>query len=237
MKRLLTILIAGALGATAGVAMASSGSLVNFKPKVMPVVVWVNAQGQVTDISPSEPLRPDVRNLLMKQIDAWIVKPAEVKGRPVASQFIIDVALTATPGKDGDYTTSFVYVDSMAMPFYGPIYWAHIDGGLEVALVSANDMAPRQEWRVRYNRVGYLADSPAARRTSHGASRTTRESRPVPTSASSPSSTSVGTRTRPAARATRVAMQPFVRAPFVPTIGTGTSQLQAGSSTSRPKFP
>ena len=77
--------------------MASSGSLVEFKPTVMPVVVQVDAQGRVTDILPSGQLTPQMRKMLVTQLDAWIIKPATVKGHPVSSRFIVEVAMQAKP--------------------------------------------------------------------------------------------------------------------------------------------
>lgn len=148
MKPLRTSLLACAIAAFAGTAFASSGSLVYFKPRVMPVVVQVNAQGKVTDILPSEQLRPQTRNLLMKQLDAWIAKPATVKGKPVASTFIAEVAMRATPRKDGKYDVSFLYVKSLPMPFGGSVYWDNINGGLELALVSDNSATPVHHWVV-----------------------------------------------------------------------------------------
>lgn len=136
MKFFRASLLACAIAAFSGTALASSGSLVEFKPKVMPVVVQVNAQGQVTDILPSEQLRPQFRKMLINQLDAWIVKPAMVKGQPVDSRFIIEVALHTKARKDGKYDANFVYVKSLPMPFAGLVHWNIINGGLEVALVS-----------------------------------------------------------------------------------------------------
>ncbi|HVX05321.1 MAG TPA: hypothetical protein VHA71_09415 [Rhodanobacteraceae bacterium] len=136
MKPLRASLVACAIAAFAGTALASSGSLVEFKPKVMPVVVQVDAQGQVTDVLPSEQLTPWLQKMLVNQLDAWIVKPATVKGHPVASRFIVEVAMQAKPRKDGNYDANFVYVKSMAMPFAGAVHWNVINGGLELALVS-----------------------------------------------------------------------------------------------------
>jgi hypothetical protein len=141
MKPLCTSLLACAIAAFTGTALASSGSLVQFKPKVMPVVVQVNSQGRVTDILPSRQLTPQMRQMLVKQLDAWIVKPAIVKGHPVASRFIIDVAMHTQPRKDGKYDANFVYVKSLAMPFAGAVHWDVINGGLELALVSDEDGA------------------------------------------------------------------------------------------------
>lgn len=136
MKSLRASLIACTIATFAGTAMASSGSLVEFKPQVMPVVVQVDARGQVTDILPSEQLTPRLQTMLIEQLDAWIIKPATVKGRPVSSRFIVEVAMQAKPRKDGNYDASFVYVKSLAMPFAGAVHWNVINGGLELALVS-----------------------------------------------------------------------------------------------------
>ena len=142
MKPLRASVIACAIAASAGTAMASSGSLVEFKPKVMPVVVQVDARGQVTDVLPSEQLTPWLRKMLVEQLDAWIVKPAIVKDRPVASRFIIEVAMQTKPRKDGKYDANFVYVKSLPMPVAGAVHWNVINGGLELALVS--DMGGHQ---------------------------------------------------------------------------------------------
>ncbi|WHZ18649.1 MAG: hypothetical protein OJF55_000798 [Rhodanobacteraceae bacterium] len=145
MKAFRASLLACAIAAFAGTALASSGSLVEFKPQVMPVVVQVDAQGRVTDILPSEQLTPWLKKMLVKQLDAWIVKPATVKGQPVSSRFIIEVAMQTKPRKDGKYDASFVYVKSMPLPYGGALHWDVIDGGLELALVS--DMGGSQPVR------------------------------------------------------------------------------------------
>jgi hypothetical protein len=124
------------LAAVAGAALASTGSLVNFKPRVLPVVVAVNRQGHVTDILPAVALSRQYQQLLVKQLDAWIVKPATVKGRPVGSRFIVEVAMRAAPRHDGRYDASFVYVRSLPLAYGGALHWNVINGGLEYALVS-----------------------------------------------------------------------------------------------------
>jgi hypothetical protein len=134
-----------AIAAFAGTAMASSGSLVEFKPRVMPVLVQVNANGRVTDIQPSFPLTPWSQKLLAQQLDAWIDRPATYKGRPVSSRFIVEVAMHTQSRKDGKYDASFVYVKSLPAPFGGSMHWNIIDGGLEVALVA--DGTGHTQWR------------------------------------------------------------------------------------------
>lgn len=154
MKPFRASLLACAIAAVAGTAMASSGSLVEFKPQVMPVVVQVNAEGQVTDILPSEQLTPLWKKMLIKQVNAWIVRPAIVKDHPVASRFILEVAMQAKPRQDGAYDANFVYVKSLPLAFGGALHWDVIDGGLELALVS--DMAghPRQVFDTTHHRPG-----------------------------------------------------------------------------------
>ncbi|MGH8146578.1 MAG: hypothetical protein ACREPY_09605 [Rhodanobacteraceae bacterium] len=154
MKLFHASLIACAIAAFTGPALAASGSLVEFKPEVMPVVVQVNAQGQVTNILPSEQLTPWLRKLLIKQLNAWIVKPATVKGHAVGSRFIIEVAMRTTPRTDGKYDASFVYVKSLPMPVGGAAHWNVINGGLEFALV------PDEAGSGSVHRVQYFRGEP-----------------------------------------------------------------------------
>ena len=148
MKPLRTSLIACAIAAVAGTALASSGSLVEFKPRIMPVVVQVNADGRVTDILPSEQLTPSWQRMLIEQLNAWIVKPATVKDRPVASRFIVEIAMQAKPRKDGKYDANFVYVKSLPLAFGGALHWEVVNGGMEFALVSDSVSNPGHERRV-----------------------------------------------------------------------------------------
>lgn len=137
-------LIFCAIAAFAGTAMASSGSLVEFKPQVMPVLVQVDAHGRVTDVQPSFQLTPWSQKLLAQQLDAWVNGPATDNGHPVSSRFIVEVAMHTTQRKDGKYDASFVYVKSLPVPFGGAMHWNIINGGLEVALVE--DGTGHTEW-------------------------------------------------------------------------------------------
>ncbi|HEX5353677.1 MAG TPA: hypothetical protein VFW60_06330 [Rhodanobacteraceae bacterium] len=138
MKALHTSLLGCAIAAFAGTAFAASGIPVQSKPEVMPVVVRVNAQGKVTEILPSQHMTPRWRSLLRAQLDAWITKPATEKGKPVASAFIVEVAMQAKPRKDGKYDANFVYVKSLPMPVYGAVYWEHTNFPPQLALVGSN---------------------------------------------------------------------------------------------------
>lgn len=143
MKSLLGSLVAGAMAVSAS-AMASSGSLVQFKPRVMPVLVQVDSQGRVTDVRPSFQLSPWSQKLLAQQLDAWINQPARNNGRPVASRFIIEVAMHTQPRQDGKYDANFVYVKTLPLAYGGALHWDVVNGGLEVALVQ--DGSSHTEW-------------------------------------------------------------------------------------------
>lgn len=167
MKRFHTLLAAGIVAALAGVPALSFAQLWNQKPAVMPVVVQVNAQGKVTDINPALQLRPWMRQMLIKQIDAWIVNPLTVKGHPVDSRFIIEVAMRTNPAADGKYDVSFVYVKSLPLAYGGPQHWNVINGGLQFALVPDVLQQPGM-----YNRISgtpYDTSSPYAGYTSSAA--------------------------------------------------------------------
>ena len=123
----LHVLTLSALLGTTSVAMAASGSLNQFTPRVMPVLVQVNAQGRVTDMSPSIDLTPQLARLLRSNVDELISGPAIVRGRPIASQVVLNMALQATPQEQGKYSAQFTYVSSSPVP-NGSWYWVHIDG-------------------------------------------------------------------------------------------------------------
>jgi hypothetical protein len=154
--------------------MADSQSLNEFRPGVMPVLVHVDARGKVTDVSPSVELSPKVNRLLRQNLDELITKPATDHGRPVSSQFVINLAMQASPRADGDYLARFVYVSSSPVPS-GQWYWVHIDGH-RLALANRSDFGRQQRFHV--DRRDYPGDrfpvyertsSPSVQNTSHSA--------------------------------------------------------------------
>ena len=74
-KQIGVVMLAGALAMLGGTAMASSGALSAPKPKVLAVLVQVDAQGHVTKALPSLPLDPEFQVLLPTE--------GEAHGRPV----------------------------------------------------------------------------------------------------------------------------------------------------------
>lgn len=146
MKRLHVILMAAALAGSAGPVLADSMSMTRFKPQVMPVLVAVDAHGHVTKVMPSVELPPTLQRLLTENLDEWIRGPAVVKGRAVASQMIVNVALRTEQRKDGTYAAHFAYVSRLPSPFGGAAHWATKDG-VQLALVSDSaNQGFRQRW-------------------------------------------------------------------------------------------
>ncbi|WP_139201700.1 hypothetical protein [Rhodanobacter glycinis] len=176
MKRLCMVLAGVGMALSGGAAVASSMSLTHFKPKVMPVLVAVNAKGHVTKVLPSTPLSPKLQRLLAENLDEWIAKPAMAKGHAVGSQVIVSVALRAEPRKDGNYDVNFAYVSMLPSPYGSAAHWVWKDGD-QLALVSDSDAGlrqrmwrprpvppPRMNWRPRMDETMRPASNPPAPR-------------------------------------------------------------------------
>ncbi|WP_426687602.1 hypothetical protein [Rhodanobacter ginsengiterrae] len=139
--------IALAFAIFSGTVAASSGSLNAFPPKVLPVLVQVNAHGKVTDASPALELSPQLRRLLHRNLDEMISAPATDKhGRAISSQFIVNLALQAAPRTNGNYDAHFTFISTAPVPA-GSWYWVHIDGH---RLALARQGSSVGERRVRY---------------------------------------------------------------------------------------
>ena len=149
MKRFCAFLVLGTLAAGQG-AMATSMSINQFTPRVLPVLVQVDSHGKVTDVSPSVELAPRYDRMLRQTLEKMITKPASHHGRAVASQFIINLGLETASRPDGNYDARFVYVSTAPVP-PGSWYWVHIDGH-QLALRSRNHVPPRQRF---YERPAY----------------------------------------------------------------------------------
>lgn len=149
MKAFPTALLLGAF-ATAPAAFADSMSVNQFTPRVLPVLVQVDSHGQVRQVSPSVELAPQYDRMLRQTLDQMITQPAKDHGRPVASQFVINLGLQTTAREDGRYDAHFVYVSASPVPA-GSWYWVHIDGH-RLALANRNEL-PMQTHRY-YERTG-----------------------------------------------------------------------------------
>ncbi|OOG44381.1 hypothetical protein B0E52_08305 [Rhodanobacter sp. C06] len=174
-KQIGVVMLAGALAMLGGTAMASSGALSAPKPKVLAVLVQVDAQGHVTKALPSLPLDPEFQRMLVKTLDGWITRPASIKGHPVTSQMIINVALQAKPRKDGDYDANFAYVSSLPSPYGAAAHWVWSSNGNQLALVSDSGTTNMAHWHPQPEER-YSQSSFASSRTSQN----------MPSSASQP---------------------------------------------------
>ena len=140
----LAVAVVAMLGSTGAIA-DDSMSLNQFPHKVEPVLVQVNAQGRVTQASPAYRLTPRFSRLLRANLDEMIRKPAVDKhGKPMPSQFIMNLAVRTEPRADGDYKAWFAYVSTKPVP-PGSWYWVHLDGD-RLALAS-QDMRFRRGMR------------------------------------------------------------------------------------------
>jgi len=143
MKPFRALLLMGSLVAAQG-ALATSMSLNHFTPRVLPVLVQVDSHGKVTQVSPSVELAPRYDRLLRQSLDQMITRPANDHGRPVASQFVINLGLETTQRPDGNFDARFVYVSTSPVP-PGSWYWVHVDGH-RLALRSRSADTPRHRF-------------------------------------------------------------------------------------------
>lgn len=144
MKRYGALLLLGTLAAGQGALATSPMSINRFTPRVLPVLVQVDSHGKVTGVSPAIELAPRYDRLLRETLDQMITRPANDHGRPVASQFVINLGLQASARPDGKYDARFVYVSTSPVPA-GSWYWEHIDGH-RLALRSQSNRLPRQQY-------------------------------------------------------------------------------------------
>jgi hypothetical protein len=129
------------------VALLSSTSSIASEPvtpadttgNIEPVLVRVNAQGKVTEVTPAYPLSHELMQLLRANLDAMIHKPAvDNQGKPVPSQFIIKLALQSDQRTAGDYSAHFAYVSATPVPA-GSWYWTR-DAQGQLVLASQGNM-------------------------------------------------------------------------------------------------
>lgn len=143
MKRFQTVALFGMLAAQVGIASAATStgptSLTEFPQRWLPVLVNVDAKGNVTDVSPSTHLTPQFDRLLRQNLDELITGPAtDGKGHAVSSQFIMNVVLKTTPRNQDTYDANFAYLSTSPVP-PGSWYWVHINGH-RLALASRSTM-------------------------------------------------------------------------------------------------
>jgi hypothetical protein len=146
MKTPHTLMVIGICSMFASTAMAFSGSLSSFQPRTLPVLVQVNSQGKVTQTLPAVSLSPVISRLLSTNLDEIITKPAYDRGRPVASQFVINLALVGTPLDNGKINVHFAYVSEVPVPG-GSWHWENWNDRRFALVANGYDGRARAGWQ------------------------------------------------------------------------------------------
>ncbi len=134
---LFPVLIVALLSSTSVVAGGPTTLGYTNNRNIEPVLVRVNAQGMVTDVVPAYKLSPELTRLLRVNLNEMIHTPATNKdGKPVSTQFVINVALQVEPRSTGDYDAHFVYVSAIPIPL-GTWFWSRDPFG-QLGLASPN---------------------------------------------------------------------------------------------------
>lgn len=124
MKRHILLSLTLFLSFAAGIASASPKDDKPTESRTIPVLVNVNAEGNVTDVAPAYRLRPSFAHLLRDTLQKMITKPAMKHGKPVACQFVLTLALVTVVRDDGKYGVNIKYVSGKALP-PGAWHWVH----------------------------------------------------------------------------------------------------------------
>jgi hypothetical protein len=134
---LFPVLIVALLSSTSVVAGGPTTLGYTNNRNIEPVLVRVNAQGKITDFKPAYPLSPELKRLLLANLNEMIHTPATDKdGKPVSTQFVINVALQSEPRSTGDYDVHFVYISASSIPL-GTWFWSRDPFG-QLGLASPN---------------------------------------------------------------------------------------------------
>jgi hypothetical protein len=113
----LGLLIGAAATAQAGNGPTQANRTTTKNQKVLPVLVKVSSSGKITRVDPAYTLRAGaVRELLRSTLEKIVTGPAHYKGKAVASQMVINMAVNKTPSADGSYAVSFHYVSAQPVP-------------------------------------------------------------------------------------------------------------------------
>jgi hypothetical protein len=115
-----------------GTGQGQSGRVMN-----MPLLVVVDARGQVRDIQHSERLPTQVNDLLWQSVRDWTKSSALIDGKHAEAQFLMNVTLHADPRPDGTENVYFTLASE------GPVlrgYWRLRYGHLIGRCTNSADM-------------------------------------------------------------------------------------------------
>lgn len=168
MKRPILLSLIVLLGFASGWATASPKNGTQTMKRVIPVLLNINAKGQVTEVKPAYKVHPKFKQFLKDQLKKVVVDPAKENGRSVSIQYMLILALHAAQRGDGNYDVKLKLVSSKALP-HGPWHWVH-GTGHQLALASPSEPAftpagPSwtQKMRNLQATMGYHASDPLMR--------------------------------------------------------------------------
>lgn len=127
LSTIFSVLIATSTGAFAQMPVAEGITISSVSSDLIPVLVKVNKQGNVTNISVPIPLKASWSRLLRKNISEMVTAPAMKDGKGINSQVIFMVALDTIERADGNYDASFTAREVRAAPS-GVFSWKVQDG-------------------------------------------------------------------------------------------------------------
>ncbi len=122
-----------------GVSQASAESSDDGAKRVVPVLVKVNKKGDVTRIDPALHLRPVMTRALEQTVKGMIHKPAMKDGKPIASQFVLNLAIVSAGQKTNEY--KFSYVSAQEVP-PGNWHWTLKNSHGKQVYALQSDMGP-----------------------------------------------------------------------------------------------
>lgn len=138
-KHLFAAALVGLLFVAGNAMAADTTTASQSNTRIVPVLVAVDSHGNITEMDPAPQLTPGLRHLLRQTLDQMINQPAhDTNGKPIPSQFVINLSMQATQLANGQYKAKFTYV-SMQKVGIGNWHWSH-SGHMrqKLALVNSN---------------------------------------------------------------------------------------------------
>ncbi len=116
----------------------------------IPVLIKVDAAGNVTEISPWAQLSDELSALLQTNVKEMVVSPAtNAAGRRIESQFLANMQLVTEPTEHGQITAHFSNVSIKGLPNTGRWYWANTNS-TQPALSMADYKPSERPWNQPY---------------------------------------------------------------------------------------
>lgn len=141
-------LCGAALGLAALTANAGDMSLNHFQSDVLPVLIKVDSNGDITHMLPATELHGKTRRRVRAALGEMITGPAMDDGEAIASQLVVKLGVDANERDDGNYDVHFTYADAQPVPS-GSWHWNEIDGH-RLALTADDPLVPSRRGPTPY---------------------------------------------------------------------------------------